>query len=76
MSSEIAIKLKSVYGRTLAYPANDCANIACEMVGKKTLTAHDLNCLKRMGFGLYVVDSWGCTPQPADLDGQEFAMLE
>lgn len=42
MSKIIEVEVKSVYGNTLIYPANDAARVLARIAGKKTLSVADL----------------------------------
>lgn len=41
MSKIIEVEVKSVYGNTLIYPANDAARVLARTFGKKTLSVVD-----------------------------------
>lgn len=47
---KIQLTLKSAYGRTLAYPADDNAQRFAAMLGAKTLTRQNLAHIKALGF--------------------------
>ena len=49
-SMKCRIEIRSVYGNKLAYPDNGIAETFCEMVGRKTLTRSDLECIQALGF--------------------------
>ncbi len=59
MQTEIQITIKSVYGETKAYPANDQARRLAGMVGTKTLTPSILEQARTMGFRIVEVDRFG-----------------
>jgi len=40
---------KSVYGRTLIYPAKNIEKVVERLIGKKTLDMEQLNCLSALG---------------------------
>lgn len=55
----IAIKLKSVYGNDLAYPANHPAECLARIAGQKTLTRNTLWNALSMGATICVLDRLG-----------------
>ena len=46
----IQVRLKSVYGNDLIYPACTRAKIFTDLTGKKTLSRYDLNHIETLGF--------------------------
>ena len=46
----ILIELKTVYGKTTIYPANEAADLLAEIAGTKTLTNVTLALAERLGF--------------------------
>lgn len=46
----VEIEVRSVYGNTLIYPANDAARLFAQIAGKKTLDRQDLNLIRALGF--------------------------
>ena len=46
---KITVKIKSVYGRELIYPACETSRKLCEMLNKKTLSTDDLTKLQEIG---------------------------
>jgi hypothetical protein len=46
----IEIEVRSVYGITQAYPANETAKLFAAIAGTKTLTAQDLRRIMALGF--------------------------
>jgi hypothetical protein len=46
----VEIEVRSVYGNTLIYPANEAAQIFAKIAGKKTLDKSDLNLIRALGF--------------------------
>lgn len=59
MNTIVACTLKDVYGKTLAYPANEQAKRLAALVGSKTLTVSTLKQAHEMGFSLHYVDRFG-----------------
>lgn len=51
----IEFETREVYGRTVAYPANETARWAASLAGTKTLTQYALLCLLKMGAELVLV---------------------
>lgn len=47
---KIYVTIKSVYGKTLVYPACTQANLFCQIANKVTLSKQDLICIKKLGF--------------------------
>jgi hypothetical protein len=47
---QIYIEVKSVYGKTLIYPACDKAVLFCKLTGNKTLSHADLIAIERLGY--------------------------
>lgn len=54
MSKIIEVEVKSVYGNTLVYPANDAARTLAAIAGKKTLSVTDIK--NACALGLEVVE--------------------
>jgi len=54
MSKIIEVEVKSVYGNTLIYPANDAAKALARIAGKKTLSVSNLQ--NASALGLEVVE--------------------
>ena len=46
----VEVEVRSVYGNTLIYPANETAQIFAQIAGKKTLDKSDLNLIRSLGF--------------------------
>jgi hypothetical protein len=46
---KIEVFVRTVYGAPNIYPANPAAEIAAELVGKKTFSRRDLELLKKLG---------------------------
>ena len=55
---KVQISIKSVYGNTLYYPANDVALIFARFAGKKTFRKRDLNDMKQLGFEIEFVSAY------------------
>lgn len=53
-TNTITVSIKSVYGNQTIYPICDKARIFATMLGQKTLTAHDIANIKRLGFSVKV----------------------
>ncbi|CAB4219432.1 hypothetical protein UFOVP1619_33 [uncultured Caudovirales phage] len=54
MSQTITVQIKTVYGVDTVYPACPVSSAMAELAGTKTLTAHALRCIERMGFAVAV----------------------
>lgn len=54
----IQIKIKSVYGNQLIYPANDTAEKFTTLLGKKTFTQTELEIIKSLGFHIEQVNAY------------------
>lgn len=52
---------KNVYGNTLIYPTGNCAIHLCKLLGKKTLSITDINCLGALGHEIQFVKEPPCT---------------
>jgi hypothetical protein len=52
------ITLRSVYGKTLAYPANELADMLADVAGIKTFTRAKLNTIL-VQFSVEIVDQFG-----------------
>jgi len=46
----VKIEVKSVYGNSLIYPANEAAEIFASLAGTKTLSRADLTKIVKLGF--------------------------
>lgn len=46
----ITVSIKNVYGNDLIYPVCDKAIQFAKLTGKKTLSKHDLNIIKDLGY--------------------------
>lgn len=55
MNNQLHIKIKTVFGKEMIYPANDQARRLCEMVGSKTLTPQIIRDAQGMGFSFLTV---------------------
>lgn len=49
MTKIIEVEVKSVYGNTLVYPANEAAKALARIAGKKTLSVADLQNAGQLG---------------------------
>lgn len=58
MSTVLKIKIKSVYGNEMIYPANDVAEKFCNLLGKKTLSDRDLGVIIQLGFKVEQVNAY------------------
>jgi hypothetical protein len=54
-SRVVKVEFKSAYGNERIYPANDKAELFCELSGKKTLSRDDIKTIKLLGFRVEVV---------------------
>lgn len=54
----VKIKIKSVYGNELVYPANHEAELFAQLVGQKTLTKAQLEVIKALGYTIEVVNAY------------------
>lgn len=75
METAIKVQIRDVYGRPVAYPANQQAERLADMVGTKTLTIQTLRQAKAMGFVLIEVDRRG-NDMPATFEGGHFAAIQ
>lgn len=69
---ELAINLKSSYGRTLAYPANTQAQTLAAWLQRTTLTRRDLTFALQMGYTIQVTTMGmhvKTLTKPSDLQG-------
>lgn len=49
----VAVEMRTVYGRPMAYPLNDAAKAIAQLAGTKTLTASQLRIAQdRLGFSI------------------------
>lgn len=46
----VTIRIKTVYGRTLAYPANEAACLFAVLTGTTTLTGKTLKIIQQLGY--------------------------
>jgi hypothetical protein len=46
----VQFRVKSNYGNELNYPANETAKLFCQLVGRTTLMARDLDTIKLLGY--------------------------
>ena len=72
METTLRIELKDVYGRTLAYPANDQATRLATLIGAKTFSVSVLRDALAMGFKL-MLTARGVDLKP--VDGGEISTL-
>lgn len=54
----LKIKIKSVYGNELIYPANETADLFCKLLGKKTFNQRDLEAIKALGYTIEQVNAY------------------
>ncbi len=54
-SKKLIIKFKDVYGRELAYPENEVANLFCKLMDAKAFTRKQLEMIHQLGFEIEVV---------------------
>ena len=52
MNNTVKIKIKTVYGKELAYPKNYTAVLLTTLTGRKTFTPGDLRIIKRLGYNI------------------------
>ena len=55
----IQVKIKSVYGNQLIYPACTDAEIFAHLTGKKTLSHQDLELIKTLGYEIKLNNAYG-----------------
>lgn len=55
MKETITFKEKSVYGRTLIYPACDKANIFAGLLSTKTFTLGQLSLIQSLGYKIELI---------------------
>ena len=72
MQTTITVSLRSVYGVTKAYPANDQAEKLADLVGTKTLTPATLLQAAKMGFRITYRDHFGSF---ADIEPAQLAAI-
>lgn len=46
----VRLQVKHVYGKLLAYPVGETANLFLKLTGKKTLDMKDVQIIKELGF--------------------------
>jgi len=51
----ITLKIKNVYGNTLLYPDCRQAEIFSFLIGKKTFSIRDLNCISVLGLNVVIL---------------------
>jgi hypothetical protein len=56
---QIQVHIANQYGRDVIKPACQIADKFCDLLGQKTLTRHDIELIKSMGYEIRVT-----TPQP------------
>lgn len=54
----VQIKIKSVYGNKLIYPANDTAIKFTQLLNKKTLSESDLKAIQALGYKIEQVEAF------------------
>ena len=57
----IQVELKSLYGREIIYPACPQADGFCQLIGQKSLTRHQVDLIKSLGYEVQVVTSHPAT---------------
>lgn len=55
---EIKVKIKSVFGNELIYPACDKASIFADLCGTKTLNRSDLSNIEKLGYSIQVENAY------------------
>lgn len=55
----LRIKIKSVYGTAICYPANEAAELIAKISGTKTLNTAQLGYAARLGFQVQEVPAYG-----------------
>jgi hypothetical protein len=58
MSQVIQVQVKSVYGNTLIYPANEAAELIAKIAGTKTISPQALNYAKQLGLVVQEVPAY------------------
>lgn len=58
ISQALQIELKSVYGKTLIYPANQAAKLIAKIAGTKTLSSQQIAWAKELGFEVQEVAAY------------------
>lgn len=54
MTKTITVRIKNVYGNELIYPVCDNAKAFAQMSEKKTLSARNIDIIKKMGYTVQV----------------------
>lgn len=52
---QIRIKVKTVYGKDLIYPADENAELFAQLMGKKTLTFEAIRIIQALGFEIIII---------------------
>ncbi len=53
----IKVTLKTVWGKQLIYPACEKSTILTKLLDRQTLTLHDIDKLKQLGFTIEVINN-------------------
>jgi hypothetical protein len=56
---KILVKIKSVYGNELVYPACDTSKKFASLTNSKTLTRNTLSIIKSLGYSIELVNGYG-----------------
>lgn len=73
MNIQVKVKVKSVFGRELIYPANDTATTLAKIAGSVTLTMPTLKLAREMGMTVQLVNSDESTPLAKQLIAMDSA---
>lgn len=68
MNHVVQVKIKSVYGNKLIYPANETAEKLTQLLGRKTFSNTDLARLQDLGYVIEQVHAFTLEVQDAKKD--------
>jgi hypothetical protein len=51
---KITVEIKTLYGKQHIYPVCERGQMVAELIGQKTLTEKQVECLKKMGYEILV----------------------
>jgi hypothetical protein len=49
-TTTIELRAAITYGKVRYYPGNECAKTVVDLTGRQTVTLHDINLLRKLGF--------------------------
>ena len=59
--NQIQVEIKSVFGREVIYPACQKAEGFCQLIGQKSLTRHQVEQIKALGYEVQVASNLPAT---------------